>query len=357
MVFQKEALELQSEIRSAASPAESLSKSRADSQYDGPVAAAEEYFGCLDGTLLFWKDVSIWGVVSCLTVTFSRSLPRSRNISVWISRPTSTRRMWICAGTARRSRWRMLPIDSAMATEVLEHCPEPLVVLKEIRRVMKPGAFSFSRCPTSGRCMMHRMIFIDTRRSRSRNFWRRLGLSRIRSRRSRMEWQLGPDDGPLAEAGADVPRSAKRDGSETLADHQELVASDALPTDSEAGNTMATGWRGLAFAAPAKTEERRSPSTELPLLIVRSHKSNYSETFIEDHVNHISSERKLIYGWPFPRFDESDSSVLSLELENQLRAALASQKPISAELQVAYTEDWLPISERVGAKSRSWRVG
>lgn len=31
-------------------------------------------------------------------------------------------------------------IDSAMATEVLEHCPDPLSVLREVARVLKPGA-------------------------------------------------------------------------------------------------------------------------------------------------------------------------------------------------------------------------
>jgi SAM-dependent methyltransferase len=37
--------------------------------------------------------------------------------------------------------------DSAMATEVLEHCPEPEVVLKEIFRVLKPDGIFFFTVP------------------------------------------------------------------------------------------------------------------------------------------------------------------------------------------------------------------
>ena len=37
--------------------------------------------------------------------------------------------------------------DCAMATEVLEHCPDPLVVMKETFRVLKPGGFMFGTIP------------------------------------------------------------------------------------------------------------------------------------------------------------------------------------------------------------------
>lgn len=37
--------------------------------------------------------------------------------------------------------------DSVMATEVLEHCPDPLLVLSEINRVLKPGGFFFFTVP------------------------------------------------------------------------------------------------------------------------------------------------------------------------------------------------------------------
>ncbi|HEX5436700.1 MAG TPA: methyltransferase domain-containing protein [Gemmatimonadaceae bacterium] len=38
-------------------------------------------------------------------------------------------------------------VDCAMATEVLEHCPDPDVVLREVRRVVKPGGHFFFTVP------------------------------------------------------------------------------------------------------------------------------------------------------------------------------------------------------------------
>ncbi len=38
-------------------------------------------------------------------------------------------------------------VDSAMATEVLEHCPDPVAVLTEIHRVMRPGGTFFFTVP------------------------------------------------------------------------------------------------------------------------------------------------------------------------------------------------------------------
>ncbi|MBK9195486.1 MAG: class I SAM-dependent methyltransferase [Flavobacteriales bacterium] len=53
-------------------------------------------------------------------------------------------------------------VDNAMAIEVLEHCPEPMVVLREAHRVMRPGGTFFFTVPFSGRCTTCRMTSIAT---------------------------------------------------------------------------------------------------------------------------------------------------------------------------------------------------
>lgn len=57
-------------------------------------------------------------------------------------------------------------VDCAMDTEVFEHCPEPELLMREIRRVLKPGGVLFLQCHFYGRCTMFRTMSIDLRHSR-----------------------------------------------------------------------------------------------------------------------------------------------------------------------------------------------
>ncbi|MFP4157541.1 MAG: glycosyltransferase [Opitutales bacterium] len=241
-------------------------------------------------------------------------------------------------------------IDSAMATEVLEHCPEPLVVLQEIRRVLKPGGVFFFTVP-----------YIWPLHDAPYDFYRYtpFSLKRLLAEAGFADYEvraLSGWDASLAQMMGlwlkRAPMSNERRSAmaqKLWPLYQELVQTDQLPPDSEAGNTMATGWRGLAYKPAAKLPEEEIRMTDLPVIIVRSHAHNYSETFIEDHVNHISRRRILIYGWPLPRFDESGRSVLDAELEQQIAAALRANQPVSPELQRGYREGIARFIRQSGA--------
>ncbi|MEX0322902.1 MAG: glycosyltransferase [Puniceicoccaceae bacterium] len=76
-----------------------------------------------------------------------------------------------------------------------------------------------------------------------------------------------------------------------------------------------TAERGIAV------EDHRlpSPAADLPVLLVRSHEFNYSETFIEDHVHYLSNKLDVLYGFPFPRFLKGKGSVLDPATETETR--------------------------------------
>jgi glycosyltransferase involved in cell wall biosynthesis/SAM-dependent methyltransferase len=244
-------------------------------------------------------------------------------------------------------RWdgRQIPledasVDTAMATEVLEHCPEPLVVLKEARRVLKPGGVFFFTVP-----------YIWPLHDAPYDFFRYTSFSLEKL---------------LADAGfADVKIQALGGWNASLAQmlglwlkrapmtpearntmarqiwplYQELVKTDQLPADPRAGNTMVTGWTGIArvpaatVAAPAEALASSQPSNDdLPVVLVRSHAFNYSETFIEDHVNHLSRNLTLLYGYPFPRFVKGGRSVLPEASEQKLQSLGKNGNTLTPEL-------------------------
>ena len=245
-------------------------------------------------------------------------------------------------------------VDSAMATEVLEHCPEPLVVLKEIRRVLKPGGAFFFTVP-----------YIWPLHDAPWDFYRYtpFSLKKLLAEAGFEDLEiraLSGWDASLAQMmglwlkRAPMGQGRRNEMAQKLWPiYQELLQTDELPDDPEAGNTMSSGWSGLVYAG-AKDAELAEPEIqpiELPIVIVRSHESNYSETFIEDHVKHISSQTTLLYGWPFPRFLSGGRSVLEPELESQLTQAIRSGQPVGAELQQAYLRGMGQYLKSCGAQA------
>jgi len=258
-------------------------------------------------------------------------------------------------------RWdgRQIPladasVDSAMLTEVLEHCPEPWVVLKEARRVLKPGGVLFFTVP-----------YIWPLHDAPYDFFRYtpFALEKLLAEAGFADVKLqalGGWNASLAQMiGLWLKRSPMTQDTrlkmarELWPLFQELVRTDQLPADPKAGNTMATGWTGFAHvpAAQPATPVRRDTVGDLPVVLVRSHEFNYSETFVEDHVNHLSSQLTLLYGFPFPRFLRGGQSVLPAATEQKIQAALAAKGAITGELWAEYSAGLAAFLAQSGAKS------
>jgi glycosyltransferase involved in cell wall biosynthesis len=111
--------------------------------------------------------------------------------------------------------------------------------------------------------------------------------------------------------------------------------------------------------SPSKTAAGIVPDKrgDLPVVLVRSHEYNYSETFVEDHVNHLTRNLTLLYGFPFPRFLKGGRSVLPEALESRLRSALAAGKGVPAGLWREYTAALAQFLKFCGAKSALVETG
>ncbi|NDH64020.1 MAG: glycosyltransferase, partial [Alphaproteobacteria bacterium] len=89
---------------------------------------------------------------------------------------------------------------------------------------------------------------------------------------------------------------------------------------------------------------------DLPVVLVRSHEFNYSETFVEDHVNHLTKNLTVLYGHPFPRFLKGGRSVLPEAVEQSVKSAIATGGTGSAELWGAYTAGLAAYFRTCGAR-------
>lgn len=108
-------------------------------------------------------------------------------------------------------------------------------------------------------------------------------------------------------------------------------------------------------ASPATVAPTSAPSGppvgELPVVLVRSHEFNYSETFVEDHVNFLSSNLTLLYGFPFPRFLRGGASVVPAALEQKLRGVVSGLVKLTAELWADYSAAVAEFLSQSGAKA------
>ncbi|MBX3739036.1 MAG: glycosyltransferase [Candidatus Didemnitutus sp.] len=245
-------------------------------------------------------------------------------------------------------------VDSAMLTEVLEHCPEPWVVLKEARRVLKPGGVLFFTVPYIWPLHDAPWDFFRYTPFALEKLLAEAGFADVKLQ------ALGGWNASLAQMiGLWLKRSPMTHDArlkmarELWPLYQELVRTDQLPADPKAGNTMATGWTGVAHvpAAQSAAPARHATVGDLPIVLVRSHEFNYSETFVEDHVNQLSSQTTLLYGFPFPRFRRGGQSVLPAATEQKIQATLAAKSPITGELWADYSAGLAAFLAQSGAKA------
>ncbi len=110
--------------------------------------------------------------------------------------------------------------------------------------------------------------------------------------------------------------------------------------------------RPVVNAIAAPLPEAGAPFGELPVVLVRSHEFNYSETFVEDHVNHLTRNLTLLYGYPFPRFVKGGRSVLPAETERKLQTLTATPgAAVPADVWRDYTAGLAAFLRGCGAKA------
>ncbi|MEA3487103.1 MAG: glycosyltransferase [Thermodesulfobacteriota bacterium] len=209
-------------------------------------------------------------------------------------------------------------IDCAMATEVLEHCPEPLPVLKEIRRVLKPdGVFFFT---TPFLWPLH-----DTPHDHYR--YTPYSLERLLSEAGFEDIQirsLGGWDASLAQMiGLWLKRAPmnndrrKQMTRDLFPLYKHLAEQDKAFDTSFGSDFICPGWSGLAYRplqyVPEKEIEIASEQRSPKICLVRSVSSGYSETFIDDHIAYLSNQVEVLHGSPFPMFNIEGQSVLDPE--------------------------------------------
>lgn len=181
-------------------------------------------------------------------------------------------------------------IDWAMATEVLEHCPDPERVLKEINRVLRPGGGLFFTVPFLW--PLHDMPQDEYR-------YTPFSLERHLSNAGFHDIELkalGGWDAALAQMiGLWVKRKpmSKQLRQQAMEDffplYKQLVASDIPPDDFTKGHNMVTGLYGTAVKTP-QTVSARPPvhhtfrQAEKHAVIITNLFPKLSETFILDQM-------------------------------------------------------------------------
>jgi glycosyltransferase involved in cell wall biosynthesis/ubiquinone/menaquinone biosynthesis C-methylase UbiE len=194
-------------------------------------------------------------------------------------------------------------IDCAMATEVLEHCHNPLTVLKEIHRVLKPSGIFFFTVP-----------FLWPVHDAPHDHYRYtpFAMQKLLSDAGFEDVQveaLGGWNASLAQMiglwlkRAPMSEAARKQATTDLFPfYEQLTKTDVIPTDFNK-NPMITGLSGLARAA--RTHQAGLPESNLTkTVVVTDQFPILSQTFILDQITGLMDRGINVQHWSMQRMDE-----------------------------------------------------
>ena len=203
-------------------------------------------------------------------------------------------------------------VDCAMATEVLEHCPDPLAVLKEIRRVLAPGGAFFFTTP-------YLWPIHDAPHDHYR--YTPYAMERLLAEAGFKDAHVGALGGWNASLAQMIglwlrraPMAAEmREGltRDLFPFYQELLRTDAVPDDFSR-NPMITGLAGTAVA-PANSAVKATSASGASVLsnepgprviIVTDQFPVLSQTFILDQITGLMDRGLGVEHWSLQRMDE-----------------------------------------------------
>jgi glycosyltransferase involved in cell wall biosynthesis/ubiquinone/menaquinone biosynthesis C-methylase UbiE len=194
-------------------------------------------------------------------------------------------------------------VDCAMATEVLEHCHNPLTVLKEIHRVLKPSGIFFFTIP-----------FLWPIHDAPHDHYRYtpFAMQKLLSDAGFEDIQveaLGGWNASLAQMiglwlkRAPMSEAARKQATTDLFPfYEQLAKTDVKPTDFNK-NPMITGLSGLARAA--RGHQTQFPENNLPkTVVVTDQFPILSQTFILDQITGLMDRGINVEHWSMQRMDE-----------------------------------------------------
>ncbi|WP_333504442.1 TylF/MycF/NovP-related O-methyltransferase [Nitratidesulfovibrio sp. 1201_IL3209] len=206
-------------------------------------------------------------------------------------------------------------VDCAMTTEVLEHCPEPLAVLREIRRVLVPGGSLFFTTPFlwpihDAPHDHHRLTPFAMQRLLVEAGFEEVRVEAMGGWNAALAQMIG-----LWLRRAPMPDETRRQlTSDLFPFYEELARTDVVPDDFQR-NPMITGLSGTAMAPRVRAAAPSGAAGELAVtagsaapaprvIIVTDQFPVLSQTFILDQITGLMDRGLGVEHWSLQRMDE-----------------------------------------------------